>query len=283
MNYQTFPPASVLAPYILNFWKLELPPVSDVGKKEVILPDGNASLMLTTFSIHRTSIGQSSWMDLSGRAMFIGQKTQAVEYTFPQDQHTITWGVRFQPAGVRAFTEVPMHECTDRIVDASSVFSACVHSLMNLIQNEHAPALILNGLNSFFQNRLKTHQTPLLTTEAMASALAVHSEPIREVAEHFRMSTRQMERYFKTYVGLSPKAYACITRFNRAIMEADQYPAITVSEISDTSGYYDAVHLRRESLKICGLKPHDIFYTHRGQTRPYLTELIRQRFERPSC
>lgn len=283
MIYQTFPPSSDLAPYILNYWRLELPPVSDARKKEVILPDGNASLMFTTFPIRRTSIGQSSWMDLSGRAVFIGQKTKAVEYAFPQDQDSITWGVRFQPAGIRAFSDVPMHEYTDRIVDASSIFSGHVHQVMDLIQDEHAPGLVQSGLNHFFLKRLRTHQTPLLTTGAMASTLAVQSDTIRSVAEHFRMSTRQMERYFKLYVGLSPKSYACIMRFNRAVMEADQYPEIPVAEISDSSGYYDAIHLHRESLKICGLKPYDIFYTYRGQTRPYLTELIRQRVHRSSC
>ncbi len=277
MNYQTFLPASILSPYIINYWKLELFADSGFQEKEIILPDGNASLMFTDYTIRRTIVGQSNWTDLCGQVVFIGQKSLAVEYIFPQDQHTVTWGVRFQPAGLRAFSRMPMSESTNEIIDATCVFSEPVSNVMNMIQDDRSSADIQDGLNTFFLKQLMTHQTPLLTTGAMASTLAAKPQAIREIANQFRMSTRQMERHFKSYVGLSPKAYSCITRFNLAVLASDQEPNNTLAGISETSGYYDAVHLHRESIKICGLPPQEIFYIQRGQTRPLLMELIRQR------
>lgn len=277
MRYQTFLPSSLLTPYILNYWKLELTPESDAGEKEVILPDGNPSLMFTSYPLRRTIVGQEDWTDLSGRAVFIGQKSVAVEYIFPRQQATVTWGVRFQPAGVRAFSTMPLHESTDQLVDASAVFSESVQPVMNMIQDNRSSADIREELNAFFLKQFISHQTPLLTTGAMASTLAPMPRAIQDVAKQFRMSTRQMERHFRSYVGLSPKTYSCITRFNLAVLASDQHPRSSLSAISESAGYYDAIHMHRESMKICGLPPQKIFYTHRGQTRPYLMELIRQR------
>ncbi|MCF8238711.1 MAG: helix-turn-helix domain-containing protein [Saprospiraceae bacterium] len=277
MRYQEYLPHPSLRPYIANFWLMEVESCAGLPRIEQILPDGNASLMFSRNSIQRSCDRHPDWTDLSNRAVFVGQKSKSVQYSFPTDQPVLTWGVRFHSSGVGAFSSLPMHQCTDQLLDATCVFSNDVEEIMLKIMEETSPMVILSALNQFFLSKLISHQTPLLVTSYMTSALQRFPMPIQQLAGQFRMSTRQVERYFKTYVGLAPKTFACIARFNLAILEAADYPDISLYEISNASGYFNTIHMHRESLKICGQRPQIVFQAEQSQMRPIFQHIIRQR------
>jgi transcriptional regulator GlxA family with amidase domain len=170
-----------------------------------------------------------------------------------------------------------MYHCTDQLLDASCVFSHAVNEIMQKIMDEPSPMVILPVLNQFFRSQLMSHHTPLLVTSYMTSALQQLPVPIQQLAGQFRMSTRQVERYFRTYVGLAPKTFSCIARFNLAILEATDYPDISLGEISDASGYFNTIHLHRETMKFCGQRPQIVFQAEQSQMRPIFQHIIRQR------
>ncbi len=277
MRYQEYLPHPSLRPYIVNYWQIVMEPSGFPAPVEQILPDGNASLMFTSNSIRRSFDGEPEGIDLSGRAVFVGQKRKAIQYTFPTDNQVVTWGVRFHPSGVRAFTDLPMHECTDLVMDATDVFSSAVQELMDRIMDQPFSRTILPAMDQFFLSRFRSHQTPLLITTEMASILQRDQHSIQRLAETFRMSTRQVERYFKTYVGLTPKNFSCIARFNLAVLEANPYPDISLAAISHASGYFNTIHLQRETMKICGQRPQVVFEAKQSQMRPLFMHILRQR------
>lgn len=61
-------------------------------------------------------------------------------------------------------------------------------------------------------------------------------------------------RRFREQIGLTPKAYANIVRFNRAL-ELARGPKATWAEIALDCGYYDQSHLVRDFQRFAGRAP----------------------------
>jgi AraC-like DNA-binding protein len=78
------------------------------------------------------------------------------------------------------------------------------------------------------------------------------------VANDLGVSERHLRRVFRETVGVSPKAFAKITRFRRAVCAArdDAYPRW--ASIAVATGYYDQAHLIAEFRAIAGVTPRTL-------------------------
>ena len=173
-----------------------------------------------------------------------------------------------------------MHEVVDQVVLARQIFSADVEELSGFDQEHLSPGFVVQWLNSVFLRSLFPYQTPLLVTTSLASILQQQQVPIHKLASRHRMSARQIERYFQGYVGLSPKRFSSINRFNRMVVQFDQIKEAGLAELSTEAGYFDTIHMRREIRRICGTGIQSLFQGDQHKMRPILNELIRKRMQR---
>ncbi|HEY9559732.1 MAG TPA: helix-turn-helix domain-containing protein, partial [Anseongella sp.] len=63
--------------------------------------------------------------------------------------------------------------------------------------------------------------------------------------------------YFLAQVGLSPKRYARICRFNMVRELFDKDPSRNWQEVAFSLGYYDQSHFIREFKEFSGKTPHE--------------------------
>jgi AraC-like DNA-binding protein len=71
-----------------------------------------------------------------------------------------------------------------------------------------------------------------------------------------QVSARNLRRAFHDVVGLGPKAFARIMRFQRALHAARQGSDIDWSDIARNAGYYDQSHLIADFRAFAGTTPH---------------------------
>ena len=72
-------------------------------------------------------------------------------------------------------------------------------------------------------------------------------------------SVRQLERNFKKFIGLSPKEYANIIRFQYALgLIKNSEKKRSLLEIAFECGYYDHSHLTNEIKRNTGLAPSQL-------------------------
>jgi len=70
------------------------------------------------------------------------------------------------------------------------------------------------------------------------------------------LSKKQFERLFNSLVGINPKEYTRIVRFQKALAQMQhQSGKINQAQIACASGYADQSHLIREFKKFCGYTP----------------------------
>jgi AraC-like DNA-binding protein len=92
--------------------------------------------------------------------------------------------------------------------------------------------------------------------DALASDAAerLMSASVNAVADELGVSARHLRRVFRQTVGVSPKTFAKLARFRRALVAAREGQAGWAS-IAAGAGYYDQAHLIAEFRAIAGVTP----------------------------
>lgn len=101
---------------------------------------------------------------------------------------------------------------------------------------------------------------PRSTLALAAAAEQLAHARVRDVARGFGLSQRQFRRVFRDAVGLSPKSFARLARFHRAVDAARRGASWT--RIAAATGYCDQAHLIDEFHAITSTTP-----------RQFMTEL----------
>jgi AraC-like DNA-binding protein len=82
--------------------------------------------------------------------------------------------------------------------------------------------------------------------------------PIKDIAGKTNISERQLNRQFHTFLGVSPKEYARISRFLESLNALKRRGPDTLTGIAYESGYYDQAHFIRDCKAFAGLTPKEI-------------------------
>ena len=90
---------------------------------------------------------------------------------------------------------------------------------------------------------------------ALGAAARLTSASVNAVAAGLGVSERHLLRVFRETVGVSPKAFARLARFRRAVRAATEVGAAGWASIAADAGYYDQAHLIAEFRAIAGVTP----------------------------
>jgi AraC-like DNA-binding protein len=93
---------------------------------------------------------------------------------------------------------------------------------------------------------------------ALGAAEMLTSANVDTVATHLGMSARHLRRVFREALGMSPKAYARLTRFQRALHIAREDGHAGWASVAAAAGYYDQAHLIAEFHAIAGVTPRTL-------------------------
>jgi AraC-like DNA-binding protein len=89
---------------------------------------------------------------------------------------------------------------------------------------------------------------------------------VNEVAEDLGVSERHLRRLFREAVGLSPKNFAMLARFHRALRAARLETHDGWASIASAAGYYDQAHLISDFRRIAGVTPQVLLRELRAAT-----------------
>jgi transcriptional regulator GlxA family with amidase domain len=76
---------------------------------------------------------------------------------------------------------------------------------------------------------------------------------VRHLVAELPTSERQLERRFERVVGLTPKRYAALLRFERAV--AALRTGVALGTVAIEAGYYDQAHFNRDFRRFAGTTP----------------------------
>jgi transcriptional regulator GlxA family with amidase domain len=80
---------------------------------------------------------------------------------------------------------------------------------------------------------------------------------IRDLAAMLDLSQRRFSEVFAAEVGLTPKLFGRVQRFQHAVALARNATEVDWAQLAVYCGYFDQAHLIHEFIEFCGLTPAD--------------------------
>lgn len=111
-------------------------------------------------------------------------------------------------------------------------------------------------VGAFLQSLAERSRASVHTAVAQATRrmLAEHgSEPVERIADDLGVGRRHLERLFRLQVGLAPKRFASLARFDWVVRHLDRRSSWT--DLALEAGYADQAHLIRSFAAFAGTTP----------------------------
>jgi len=244
MKYLETLPTPSLTPFIHSFWELKGDAADEQWER--IFPDGCAGILINLGDTSLTDNGRTKLEP--GRTYAVGAMTTYKDNFITQDTRLL--GVCLKPGAFSSFYHfAPQSEILDQTVPLEPTHAFNPDKLVK------DPIHYLNG---YFASRLQSKSNGL---EPVIAAIhrAKGRVSISHVAKSHFTTVRQLERKFKLQVGISPKEYANIIRFQHALSAIrDKEEERSLLDIAYECGYYDHSHLANDIKKHTGMIPSQL-------------------------
>jgi AraC-like DNA-binding protein len=170
-------------------------------------------------------------------------------------QHGIE--VRLTPAVAHALLRQPLDPLTNQVIALSDLLGRGADRLTDRLASATGWGTRFDLLSAELTDRLAG--APPLSGEvswALDQLVRRHGRvPVGGLARATGWSQRHFATRFRAEVGMAPKAYARILRFQYAYQRMRAAPRQTWARIAADTGYYDQPHLNREFRELSGLSP----------------------------
>lgn len=250
MGLHVFLPDLDLADYVDGIWVQELALSPGEPGSISILP-GTSSVICVQYEAPVRVDADST----ERRSTVTGLQTQTRHYYAIGAVGSVV--VRFTPWGATRVLKGAMTGFTDRHVDLRALFAESrVAQLEEDIRLASTAAVRAGIMQTFLRERLGQGIDQLVRAVAQRIRETHGADPVSVIAREHQISDRQLERRFLAEIGVSPKTFARIVRFQFA-MQLQQ----TGRNWIDTAchaGYFDQAHMIRDFRSLTGNPPGKI-------------------------
>jgi AraC-like DNA-binding protein len=244
------PPAPALAPFVAHVWHCE----SDLAHaRERVLPQGTMQLLVNLAE------DELRWYDGPGNATRYTLGGAAMCGPFARhlaidtaEQRAIC-GVSFRPGGAAAFLAMPADELRDRHVELAALWGTDGRVLREQLLEARGPHAVLRTLEAALLRRLAIAAPDGAVAFALRELDA--GAQVGAVTDRLGLSPARFIQKFRATVGLTPKRYARVRRFNRVLETVAHGGAIDWARVAADCGYADQAHLIHEFRAFSGLSP----------------------------
>ncbi|MBO3697168.1 AraC family transcriptional regulator [Roseivirga sp. E12] len=255
MDYQTFQPHPDLSALVKFYWTLEVP-YDPNNQKQKIIPDGCIEMTFNLEDKIKRYITEDEYI-VHPQSMIMGQRTKS--YFIEPLGNVKSFAICFYPYGFANFVSTPLEDLVDIETPIESLFgeSDAKELEQNIIQASSTAeriavieAFLLKKLNqnTTIQNIVKTTVDTLVSTNGSAS--------ITQIMNGDLSKRRQLERYFKKEIGISPKQLGRVLRLQTALnllLNSDK----NLTSIAYESEYFDQTHFIKDFKEFTGITPKE--------------------------
>jgi AraC-like DNA-binding protein len=165
------------------------------------------------------------------------------------------FAILFQPAALGLLFALPAQEFTDQAFDAEQVFGAIIARFHERLADCRSFEERISVANQFLLQRALAPPRDGISAAATDILRGAGGTRIPAMAGRAGLGLRQFERRFVLQVGVSPKLFARIARFEAALDRMARSSQGSWTEVAHRFGYYDQMHMVHDFSRFTGETP----------------------------
>lgn len=246
---QFIQPIHELKPYITKIWLFQNE-VGLVNRGTLIAPNAKAKIIIPFKNALTTTDNKKKAICHEGDIFFIGIRDEPVTLG-SQSGATGTIGIELTTEGAYKFLQVPMHHLTNNLFSFSELYDREGRELIHRVEEEENPKRKIHLIQQFMLRRLlKTNAANSILDFSVQFISSFHGlATIQQLEEKTGYSKRYLDLLFKNHLGISPKTFATIQRFQHF------YKHLGIGSSGIYELYYDQSHFIKEFKRYTGLTP----------------------------
>ncbi|HSB27919.1 MAG TPA: helix-turn-helix domain-containing protein [Pyrinomonadaceae bacterium] len=262
-------PEPPLSQFVENIWYYDGHHVD--YQREKILPDGAIELIIDLDSwpkkifadeteVHNFRTVKKAWIS--------GERTR---YIVIGTDNTHMIGIRFKPGGAYPFFGFPISELTEWVTELDLIWGRLIYDIRDQLLEIDSPEKKLLRLEAFLLQQTKRSLEPNRAVTFAINKLQRSPQflAIRDLASQIGITQKHLISQFEKVVGLRPKSFARVSKFNKVLQVIEQQKQVEWASIAYECGYYDQAHFIKEFHTFSGLNPSS-YLTRRGEYLGYI-------------
>jgi len=266
--FNFYKPKPPLSKFVDNFWLYE---GSDAEHKiEHILPTGTLEIAINLRQNELRFYDSERPENCSPFSGAVVSGAHGRNFAPHSTKEICIIGVHFKPGGAFPFLGFPAGDLADTHVDLKTIWGLSADELRERLCEASTSAerfqLLEEALLSRLCQGVEQHYAVSAALEMFRKNQA--GPTVRETAKYLGLSQRRFIQCFKAEVGMTPKLFSRIQRFQQIRTLIQHNPSPNWAALAVDLGYFDQSHLIREFLEFSGLSPTEYVNRYKSFIRP---------------
>ena len=241
-DYCEIPPCRALAPYVCCFWGSE-----SSNSARLVIPDTCMDIIIMV--VHSNNTCTASFCALDDRTYQSSIRESKVS----------TFGIRFFGWSAMLFTSESFKNTKNNAYLADDFFHSMTSELIDTVFRFDTLIERAGEAEKILLSRLSTKRFNSDLMNVINDMITFQSRmKISEIAGRNVISERKMQRLFEENVGVTPKTFSDIIRYQLVWQEVARGSA-DILDMVEKYGYTDQAHLLNDFRKRHGMTPKQAF------------------------
>jgi AraC-like DNA-binding protein len=253
MEFERIQPPYYLKEFVRYFWTLKSDCADALPKALGPLADGCPGFI---FQPAKSGVFYDHKSKQLPQVFLYGQTvTRTAIYLVGKFEAT---GICFQPHSLKPIFGFSANELTDSCLDVSLLSQSKKINLAEQLLNTSSSASQIEILSSFLLSEINKFDVQVdgITRYATAQIMKFNGKlSLRDLQADLSLSERSFERRFNQYVGITPKLFSNICRFQASLNQLKSNNYTNLSDIAFDNGYADQSHFIRAFKGFAGYSP----------------------------
>ncbi|MEZ4852492.1 MAG: helix-turn-helix domain-containing protein [Bacteroidia bacterium] len=242
-----------------------------VHSVERFLPDGEVQIIFDLTHYPKFIYDNETLEAIQScqKVWFSGFRTKPI--TIPSGKESEMLIVQFKKGKAFPFLLTPMYSLTNLVVDAELVLTPEILSIRGRLLEARTPFLKLQILEKhllkIYLNKLS--ENPFVDFAVSTILTAPNQYSIKTISEKAGYSQKHIIKLFKEHIGVTPKEFLKVIRFQKAIEQIEQQEEVDWSAIAHDCGFYDQSHFIADFKHFSGFTPTE-YMRQKGEILNYI-------------
>ncbi|HBH49673.1 MAG TPA: hypothetical protein DDX98_13590 [Bacteroidales bacterium] len=235
------------------------------------LPDGDVQIIFDLTDYPKYIYDNETLKEIQSckKVWFSGFRTEPI--TIPSGKESEMLIVQFKKGKAYPFVIEPMQNLKNFVVDAELVLNPEILNIRDNLLNTPEPSeklLVLEQkLLDCYYSQLS--ENPFVDFAVAAITASPDQCSIKSIAENAGYSQKHIIKIFKEHVGVTPKEFLRVIRFQKVIQQIELQKSVDWSAIAYDCGYYDQSHFISDFKLFSGFTPN-VYMANRGEILNYV-------------